>query len=146
MAKLYILFVILLIAFADPEPDDFEDFDTSFDDLFQVSEEEQEEIKREREELKVKEEQVESWPKRPVPVEEPAPKFHTATEKYFFYANKYKLEMLFGLVFVLYFINFNLGKRTNNMIAKNFHNRILENLANNFAQVRFGNQPNQHLN
>ena len=70
--------------------------------------------------------------------EEPLPIFHTPTEKYIYYAYKYKFEILFAIVFVLYIVNLTIGKRTNLMIATNFHHRVLENLASQFAQVGFG--------
>ena len=57
---LFLLALILTMTWCQIEEDDFDDFDTSFDDLFEVTEEEHQEIKKEREELKMKEEQKES--------------------------------------------------------------------------------------
>ena len=77
--------------------------------------------------------------------EEPIPEFKSDTEKYLYYANKYKIEIALAILAIVYMLNFFTGKNVNSKIAAMWLTEALPGLKDNFAHLGFGDEPNASL-
>lgn len=76
---------------------------------------------------------------------DPVPVFNSIMEKYLYYSLKYKIEVVLGILFVLFVFNFFLGKRVNVSLARAFHARTLDCVNKNFAHLGFGQERSLEL-
>lgn len=92
--------------------------DDDFEDLFETTQEEEELLKtRQKASIKVAGENlIDEESKTPNPqlkYFDDTPKFESATEKYLYYAGKYKIELLLIILVVIFIFNLFIGKKVN---------------------------------
>lgn len=144
MNKILVFILLMAVVFSHKF-----DEDEDIDELFQTLPEEEELLKARRmHNVKVAGEDAPEEiikPKTEIKYFDDTPRFDNAVEKYMYYLNKYKVEIMLLFSALIFLFNLFLGKSKNRSLAEAFHVRTLEVIKKNFAHQGLGEVANPNL-
>lgn len=114
--KVLVILIILGICVSHKVADD------EFEDLFEISAEEEQLIKQKNKQVPKGETELEEQLQKPeIKYFDDTPEFKSSMEKYIYYGLKYKVEIMLIVFTITFVFNLILGKKVNRNLANAFH-------------------------